>query len=188
MKGWGRLLLVGLGALALGSCNSNSVVPFKVETTGGICNTAAVGSANPQIVIDSDGSEPFVVTSILIRTGPQGSGAEGYEYLSINSVRINGIPFDTVTGNLTGFAVGGWDIHESADLMGTPVRRRNIDVDAEKGGSFPHQIVAEGGGSNDIAVELFCRANDFDLNIDTVLVAGWRSPSDAITLTYVPGN
>jgi hypothetical protein len=185
MKGWDRLLFVGLGAIALGACGT--VVPFKVETTGGICNTAGPGSANPQIVIDSQGSEPFVVTSILIRTGPQRFGAEGYEFLSINYVTINGTRFDTMTGNLTG-AVGGSGINESADLMGTPIRRTNVGIDPEKGGNFPHQIVAEGGGANDIAVQLFCRADDFDLNIDAVLVAGWKPPTDAITVTYVPGD
>ena len=162
-------------------------MPFKVETAGGICNTAGVGSANPQIVIDSDGSAPFVVTSILIRTGPQGLDATGYQFLSVNSVSIDGVPFDTRTGNLTA-PVDGFGVNESADLMGTPIRRTSVSVDAEKGGNFPHQIVAVGDGTNDIRVQLFCRADDFDLDIGAVLVAGWKPSSDTITVTYLPGN
>lgn len=169
-------------------CVDQLLVPFTVETTGGICNTASVNSANPVIVIDSDGEKPFVVTSILIRTGPQGSGAEGYEFLSINSVSINGSIFDTTTSNVTA-PVSGFGVNESADLMGTPIRRiSDPAAEAEKGGNFPHQIVAEGDGMDDISVQLFCRADDFDLNIDAVRVGGWKPASDTVIVTYIPGN
>jgi hypothetical protein len=164
---------------------AGGLVPFKVEAPGGICNTAAFPSANPEILIDSDGEDPFVVTSILIGTGPQ--NPSGYEFLSINSVRINGLLFDTRTGNLVA-PVGGFGVNESADLMGTPIRRASLTADEEPGGNFPHQIVAEGTGTDDIEIQLFCRADSFDLDIDFVLVAGWQPPDDLITATYTPGN
>lgn len=162
---------------------AQALVPFKVTTEGGICNTASSPSANPEILID--GNRLFVVTSILIRTGPQ--NPSGYEFLSINSLRINGLLFDTRTGNLTG-PVSGTGVNESADLMGTPIRRTS-DPDTDlPGGNFPHQIVAAGSGENDIEIQLFCRADDQDLEIDMVLVAGWKRPRDVITVVYEPGN
>jgi len=73
--------------------------------------------------------------------------------------------------------------------MGTPIRR-NWDpaLEAEKGGSFPRQIVAEPGGADDIRVTLFCRADDYDLDIEAVRVSGWKSGSDTVTVNYIPGN
>jgi hypothetical protein len=161
------------------------LVPFKVEAPGGICNTAAAPSANPEILIDSDGDDPFVVTSIIVKTAAQNPG--DYEFLSINSVRIDGLLFDTRTQNLTA-PVDGFAVDESADLMGTPIRRSNVSVGDDPGGNFPHQIVAEGAGADDIEIRLFCRADTVDLDIDTVLVAGWTLPGDQITAVYVPGN
>lgn len=162
--------------------------PFNATAPGGICNTAAEASANPQIRIDSDGTDYFVVTSILIKTGPQDQGAEGYAFLSVNSISIDGTRFDAITGNITDSDVGGWGINESADLLGTPIRRTPLGADGEKGGNFPHQIIADGNGPNDIAISLFCRADEYDLNIETILIAGWKQASDKITVTYVPGQ
>ena len=182
-----RIFVYGIGvtsALLVGC----QMVPFTAETTGGICNTASTNSANPEIVIDSEGEKPFVVTSILIRTGPQGQGMEGYEFLSINSVRVNGSLFETRTSNITQ-PVSGWGVHESADLMGTPIRLTSDPAaQDEKGGNFPLQIVAEGSGTNDINVRLFCRADQFDLNIDAVRVGGWKPAADTVTVTYIPGK
>ena len=182
-----RILVYGIGvtsALLVGC----QVVPFTADTEGGICNTVSVGSANPEIVIDSDGKKPFVVTSILIRTGPQGQGMEGYKFLSINSVRVNGSLFETRTSNVTQ-PVDGWGVNESADLMGTPIRLTSDPAaQDEKGGNFPLQIVAEGMGTKDIIVELFCRADDFDLNIEAVRVGGWKPAADTVAVTYIPGN
>jgi hypothetical protein len=140
------------------------------------------------IVIDSDGEDAFVVTSILIRTGPQAYGAEGYQYLNVISLEIDGSEFETFTSNLTA-PIGGYGVEESADLMGTPISRNNeLALEAEKGGNFPFQIVADGDGSYDIRVTLFCRADDFDLDIDAVRVSGWKPASDNVTVTYIPGQ
>lgn len=61
------------------------------------------------VVIDSDGENPFVVTSIIIKTGPQDYGSEGYQYLSVTSLEIDGTQFDTMTSNLTA-AIGRFGI------------------------------------------------------------------------------
>jgi hypothetical protein len=170
-----------LDALALAA----PLMPFKTEAPGGICNTVLAPSANPEILIDSDDDTAFVVTSILVRTAPQ--NPSGYEFLSVNSVRIDGLLFDTRTQNLTA-AVDGFGVHEAADLMGTPIRRSSLLDDDEPGGNFPHQIVAEGAGPDDIEIQLFCRTDTTDLDIETVLVSGWKAPDATITATYIPGN
>lgn len=174
---------------AVDSIGDNGLVPFKVsDTTGGICNTAAVGSANPEIHIDSDGtSGNFVVTSILIKTGGTGVPTTGFTALSINTVTIDGLKFDTRTGNLVG-ATDGSAVLESADLMGTPVRRSSFSGDKEPGGNFPHQIVAESDGNTDIKIRLFCRTDDSDLDISAVAVSGWKQTDENISVSYIPGN
>ena len=174
---------------ALDAAGQNSLVPFKiVNSTGGICNTAASGSANPQILIEGDGSEGnFVVTSILLKTAGTGVPITGFFALSINSVTINGMKFDTRTGNLVG-ATDGSGVLESADLMGTPVRRSNFGGTQNPGGNFPHQIVASSNGLNDILVRLFCRSDIEDLNIAAVAVSGWKKAGENISVTYIPGH
>ena len=167
---------------------SGALVPFKVTNTGGICNTAAVGSANPEIHIESDGtSGNFVVTSILVKTGGTGVPTTGFVALSVNTVTIDGLKFDTRTGNLVG-ATDGSAVLESADLMGMPVRRSHLSGGQEPGGNFPHQIVAESDGSTDIKIRLFCRTDVEDLDIARVAVSGWKQADENISVSYVPGN
>lgn len=171
------------------SMGQDRLVPFKVvDTTGGICNTTAQGSANPQILINSDGAEgSFVVTSILLKTAGTGVPITGFVALSINSVTIDGMNFDTRTGNLVG-ATDGYGVLESADLMGTPVRRSSFSGNQDPGGNFPHQIVASSDGINDIRIRMFCRSDDEDLDIAAVAVSGWKQAGENITVTYVPGH
>lgn len=173
----------------LATSGQNNMVPFKVvDTTGGICNAALTNSANPEIHINSDGTDgDFVITSILLKTAGTGVPITGFYALSINSVTINGLKFDTRTGNLVG-ATDGSGVLESADLMGTPIRRTHMSGTQDPGGNFPHQIVAESNGVNDVMVRLFCRSDDEDLNIAAVAVSGWKKPSDNISVSYIPGN
>jgi hypothetical protein len=35
---------------------------------------------------------------------------------------------------------------------------------------------------------MFCRSDIQDLQIETVLVAGWKKAGDTITVSYIPGN
>ncbi len=174
---------------SMSGCAQSGYVPFTVaDTTAGICNTAAQGSANPRIEIDSDGEQgSFVVTSILLKTADTGVPTTGFRFLSINSVVIDGTRFDTRTGNLVG-PTDGSGVLESADLMGTPVRRSSFGGSQEPGGNFPHQIVADSEGSRDIIVSLFCRSDAEDLNIAIVAAAGWKQPDETITVTYIPGT
>lgn len=174
---------------ALDSVGQNNLVPFKVmDSAGGVCNAAGTNSSNPEISIESDGTEGnFVVTSILLKTAGTGVPITGFFALSINSVSINGMKFDTRTGNLVG-ATDGSGVLESADLMGMPVRRSSFSGDQDPGGNFPHQIVANSEGVNDILVRLFCRSDDEDLDIAAVAVSGWKQAGENITVTYIPGN
>ena len=172
----------------------SGMVPFTAQAAGGLCDSGPSPSSNPEILIEGTGSNLFVVTSVLLKTAPQPSGEEGYTFLTVNGVTIDGTTFDTRTGNLVA-TVDGFGVQESADLMGTPVRITSpSDLTAAprsaspSGGNFPHQIVAESTGSNDIRIRLFCRADTFDLSVDTVRVSGWKSPADSISVTYVPGN
>jgi hypothetical protein len=176
------------------SAAPGSMVPFTAQAPGGLCDSGPSPSSNPEILIEGTGSNLFVVTSILVKTAPQPSGEEGYSFLTVNSVTIDGTAFDTRTGNLVA-TVDGFGVQESADLMGTPVRITSpSDLTASprsaspSGGNFPHQVVADSAGSNDIRIRLFCRADTFDLSIETVRVSGWKSPADSISVTYVPGN
>jgi hypothetical protein len=179
---------------ALAAAPSSAMVPFSAQTAGGLCDSGPSPSSNPEIVIEGAGSHPFVVTGVLIKTAPQPGGEEGYRFLTANSVTIDGTLFDTRTGNLVA-TVDGFGVQESADLMGTPVRITGpSDLEATPrtaspaGGNFPHQIVADSAGTNDVRIRLFCRSDAFDLGIETVRVSGWRSPQDSISVTYTPGN
>jgi hypothetical protein len=60
--------------------------------------------------------------------------------------------------------------------------------DAKPGGNVPHQIVAYGGTGDDVKVGLFCRSDLQDLDIETIVVAGWKKTRDTISVTYVPGE
>jgi hypothetical protein len=136
----------------------------------------------------------FVVTSVLLKTARQALGEEGYVFLSVNSVTIDGTLFDTVTGNALG-PVSGWGVDEATDLMGMPTRiaepvplTSSPRTESPAGGRFPHQIVADSEGANDVRIVLFCRADAHDLGIDLVQVSGWRLPEDSVTVSYRPGN
>lgn len=172
----------------------SGLVPFAAQAEGGLCDSGPSPSSNPQIVIEGTGSNLFVVTSILIKTAPQPGGQEGYVFLTANNVQVDGTTFDTRTGNLVA-EVDGFGVHESADLMGMPVRITSPSVltsvprtASPAGGNFPHQIVADSADSNDVRIQLFCRSDEFDLSIDTVRVSGWKSPGDSVSVTYIPGN
>ncbi|NIM49708.1 MAG: hypothetical protein GTN62_05630 [Gemmatimonadales bacterium] len=171
------------------ACTPPPHVPFIVmDTTGGICNTAAQGSANPRIEIENHAEAgTFVVTSILLKTADTGVPTTGFVALLVNSLSIDGTRFHTLTRNLVGPTAGS-GVLESADLMGTPVIRGWPPEGQDPGGNFPHQIVANNEGSRDISVSLFCRSDDQDLNIAVVAAAGWKQPDDSITVTYIPGQ
>lgn len=170
------------------------LVPFSVQAEGGLCDSGPSPSSNPAINIEGTGSNLFVITSILVKTAPQPSGQEGYTFLTVNTVRIDGASYDTRTGNIVGSA-DGFGVQESADLMGTPVR---IDspvplssvprMASPAGGSFPHQIVADSNGAGDVRVTLFCRSDTHPLSVESVRVSGWKSPDDTIAVTYTPGT
>lgn len=165
------------------------VVPFTVaETTGGLCDSAGSGTSVPEITIDSDGTEGhFVITSVLILTASPGVPATGFRGFSINHVDIDGERFYTRTGDLLGRA-DGVGVHESVDLMGTPVRR-NGDADVPvAGGNFPHQIVAISDDINDVSISMFCATDDDDLSFYRIQVSGWKRPADTVTVTFTPGS
>lgn len=164
----------------------NVYVPFKVQISGGLCDSAPAPSSNPRIIIDSDGTDTFVVTSILIKRGFQ--NPVDFLFLSVNGVEINGTHFETRTGNLFDPLFGEFAVEQSADIMGMPVRRGGSISTPEPGGNVPHQIVANGGTTEDVKVRLFCRSDNQDLDIETVLVAGWKKAGDTIAVSYVPGN
>lgn len=165
----------------------NLYVPFKVEIPGGLCDSGpASPSSNPEIIIDSDGADAFVVTSILIKRALM--NPVDFMFLSVNTVRINGTSFDTRTGNLFGPIGGEFGVLQSADILGMPVRQTSIIDPATPGGNVPHQIVASGTGAGDINVRLFCRSDNQDMSLATILVAGWKKPADTISVTYIPGN
>lgn len=164
------------------------VVPFKVTIAGGLCDSAGNTTSNPRIAIDCDGSEgEFVVTGILLKTTAPGIPETGFRDLTLNYLRIDGEQFDTRTANLLG-PTDGSGVLESADILGTPVRRSADHEAPPLGGNVPHQIVAQSVDSNDVELELFCSATDQDVSFDTILVAGWKRPADSITVTYVPGS
>ena len=157
-------------------------VPFKVQIAGGLCDGVPSPSSNPAITIDGDSL--FVVTSILIKRGPM--NPVDFAFLSVNSVNINGTLFDTRTGNLFGPIGAEFGVLQSADIMGMPVRQTGFA--SGPGGNFPHEIVAEGAGRNDVIVQLFCRSDHRPMNIATILVAGWKRPGTNVTVSYMPGH
>ncbi len=122
-----------------------------------------------------------------VTIAPPGIPTSGFQFLSVNSVAIDGERFDTGTGTLMG-PTAGTGVAESFDIMGTPVGRTQSPGDPKPGGNFPHQIVADSEGDSDIRVMLFCRTDQEDLSFDRLLVAGWKQPGDTITLTYIPGQ
>jgi hypothetical protein len=164
------------------------VVPFKVTIAGGLCDSAGDTTSNPRIAIDSDGTAgEFVVTSILLKTTAPGIPETGFRDLTLNYIRIDGEQFDTRTANLLG-PTDGSGVLESADILGTPVRRSGDHEAPPLGGNVPHQIVAQSAEASDVELELFCSTTDQDISFDTILVAGWKRPADSVTVTYVPGT
>lgn len=161
-------------------------VPFKVEIPGGLCNSAASPSANPRIIIDGDGADVFNLNSVLVKRGPQ--NPVDFLFLSVNGLTIDGTFFETRTGNLFDPLFGEFAVEQAADIMGMPVRRGGSIAEPKPGGNVPHQVVAAGGGDEDVTVHLFCRSDEQDLEIETILVAGWKKPVDTISVTYVPGD
>ncbi|GAB4392753.1 MAG: hypothetical protein Tsb0032_09530 [Kiloniellaceae bacterium] len=165
------------------------VVPFKLEEiNGGLCDSAGANTSNPVITIDSDGAEgEFVITSIILKSASPGAPLTGLRDVSINHVQIDGERYDTVTGNLLG-PTDGTGVLESTDLMGTPTRRSGDREAPVAGGNFPHQIVAQSEGIDDVSIELFCSSVDDDFTFDRILVAGWKRPADTVTVIFTPGN
>jgi hypothetical protein len=159
-------------------------VPFLVQIAGGLCDSGPSPSSNPSITIDSNGTSTFMVTSILIKRGPM--NPVDFSFLSVNGVTIDGTAFDTRTGNLFGPLGTEYGPLQSADIMGMPVRQTGMT--SGPGGNFPHQIVADGAGAQDIVVRLFCRSDNRDMNIATILVAGLKKPADTVTVSYTPGH
>jgi hypothetical protein len=170
----------------LANIEAAQYVPFKVQIGGGICNTAAVGSANPQITIDGNApSGTFMVTSVLVKTDD--IPTTGFRFLSLNSMVLDGTRYDTKTPNLTGSS-GGSGVLESFEILGAPVALTNDLDDHTVSASVPREIVANSAGSSDIRIELFCRTDIENLNILNVVVAGWKRPAETVTVTYTPGN
>lgn len=165
------------------------VVPFTVvDATGGLCDSAGPGTSTVEITVDSDGTAGhFVITSVLLLTTAPGIPETGFLGFHINHVDIDGERFFTRTGTLLG-PTDGFGVFESVDLMGTPVRR-NSDKDAPiAGGNFPHQIVAESDGINDVSISMFCSTMDDDVSFSHIKVSGWKRPADTITVTFTPGS
>jgi len=170
---------------AIHTASNRRHVPFRVEAAGGLGNAAIDGSSNPEILIESDGnSGHFVVTSILVKTNVP---LTGFAFLSVNSLDVNGTRFDTRTQNLVEHV--GTGVNESADLMGAPIRVDSLGgTNPPTGGNFPFEIIAENDGSGDVRIQLFCRSDVSDLDIEVVGVSGWKRPGDMITATFVPGS
>ncbi|MFK8018053.1 MAG: hypothetical protein AB8G17_21735 [Gammaproteobacteria bacterium] len=160
-------------------------VPFKTQITAGRCNSAAIGSANPQIIIDGNADDgTFLVSSVLVKTN--GVPASGFQFLALNGVIIDDTVFDTNTANLTGHI--GTSIRESFDVLGKPVSVNSSNTDQTGGGNVPHQIIANSEGSNDIIFRFFCRSDTSNFDIANVLVSGWKRVDETISVTYTPGN
>ena len=173
----------GVEEIAIGPCGA--LVPFVAESSGGLANSAAAGSANPEIVIDSDGGNgTFVITSILIESD---APITGFFALSANGVEIDGIEFSTRTRSLVG-PIDGSAVVEAADLMGTPVRTTSLASSGTPGGNFPHQIIATNAGLDDVRIELFARSDVSDLDITAIRVSGWKRRGDQVDVSFVPGN
>ena len=159
------------------------MVPFMVEIPGGLANSAGAGSANPKILIDSDGQAGhFVTSSIVVRTNAPSSG---FQTLSVNYARLNSEFYHFVTASILGPAGGG--VQESADIMGTPVDAVDFGT-AVHGGSFPRELIVQNAGSiDDIIIQLFARSDTSDMDIEKVRVTGWKRAGDNISVVYVPG-
>ena len=188
------LVAAGLAAVAFAQRSQapaalpypGALVPFVVEDDGGLANSGGPGTSNPQIIVDSDGAAGFfIINSILVEAdAPQ----LGFEALSINQVRIDGVEFDARTGNLVG-GIDGSGVVEAAELLGTPVRTTSLSApEQETGGNFPHQITALNADVDDVRIRLFARSDNTDLDISKIRVTGWKRPNDEITLTYVEGD
>jgi len=184
---WFTFAAVVFVALVLphGAGAQEAYVPFRVEIPGGLADSGPSPSSNPEITIDSSGTSPFVVTSIIIKRALM--NPVDFSYFTVVSVTINGTQFDTRTGNLFGPLGNEYGVLQSADIMGMPVRQGH-DMNSGPGGNVPQEIVANGAGSPDIVVRLFCRSDNRAMNIATILVMGWKKPSDTVKVSYRPGQ
>lgn len=179
---WAALIVFPTLALPKDGKAQQGYVPYKVQIAGGLCDSRLSPSSNPAMTIDGDST--FVVTSILLKRGRM--NPVDFSFLTVNSVTIDGTLFDTRTGNLFGPIGGEFGVLQSADIMGMPVRQTGMT--SRPGGNVPHQIVSDGAGRSDIIVRLFCRSDHRDMDIATILVAGWKLPGTTVRITYTPGH
>ena len=163
--------------------------PFTVEVPGGLANSAAAGSANPEIRIGCSGaSDTFSVTSIVIETDIP---LTGFGALCVNHFRVDSSIYPTATQNIC----ENFGQSEAADLMGMPVRSESLTsplfasspVVPPVRGCFPTEIVGTTNTADSISIRLFARSDVVDLSIGRVLVSGWKLAGDEVTVTYVPG-
>ena len=168
-------------------------VPFKTQIvlTGdeAICNRVATGSSNPRIIIDNPAtSGTFMVTSVIIQPDGIPLSASGAQTISTNQAVIDGILYELRTGNLIG---GTSPADRGFDIMGAPLTRTSVGSTLDQGGVFPHTIIADSAGVNDIDIQLFCKFDEAITDavfISSVLVGGWKQSGDTINLNYLPGT
>jgi len=171
-------------------------VPFKTQIvlTGdeAICNAAADGSSNPRIRIDNPAtSGTFMVTSVIIQPDGIPPITSGAQFISTNEVIIDGQGYTLRSGNLIGGSSPASPVDRGFDIMGTPLTRTSVSLTLDHGGVFPHTIIADSAGINDIDIQLFCRFDEAITDavfISSVLVGGWKQLGDTINLTYIPGT
>ena len=159
-------------------------VPFSVQIPGGLCDEAgANGSANPEILVETDGEDTFVLNSILIKRGQMFPDVD-FLFISVNSLVIDGTNFDTRTENIfLDTTQSQTAVLHSADILGMPIRIGSLNNDNTEGGVVPNQVVAD----DSVKVRMFCRTDGAeDFNIGVIRVSGWKRPADNISVTYTP--
>lgn len=158
----------------LDAIDNTQYVPFikriLPSIDGGFTCAPAGSSDFDTLVINNVAtSGSFVVTSIVIV--PVGVN-EGIDTLTLSGPSVDGVSLNMVTTDRTG-TVG---INRGFELMGSDL--------AGIPGTWPLQFVSDGVG-DDIRISINCDSgNTVDLNIQQIVVAGWKQADTTINVEY----
>ena len=150
-------------------------VPFKTVSAGlpAVCDAAGGIGTVGTLTINGVLGVPFMVTGVLLEV----TGVDAVsDNLQVVQLLVDGTFFQAVTTDLTGDTTA----FRGFDLAGAP---------AQGGANLPTSIVSLSSVvPNDILYLILCSAGvATDMSIVSIVVSRWRTLTDTISVTFVPG-
>jgi len=157
-----------------GNVTDSIYIPFKKEISplagGFVCDLVDGGSSDTDtITINSDKTTGFfLITGINFVTSDVD---EMQDEIAVLNILVDGGAFAFSSGDITGDLPNGITF----DIMGY----QGVV------GKFPHQIVAESNGAEDVKIIISCQAGTTtDIDFNLITVSGWKRADEQISVTY----